>query len=122
MPDTLTLPTVTGGPHTVPELMTAGGRGWDVSRGTPAPVAVPSGFRVDVSLPGHRVRQPRTPRTGAVAWDASSCARSATKRRGHGTHTGILVATHDGRAFYSALGRTVHSPVSGAFARGPGLS
>ncbi|MCX4390402.1 GNAT family N-acetyltransferase [Micromonospora peucetia] len=41
---------------------------------------------------------------------------------GHGTHTGILVATHDGRAFYSALGWTVHSPVSGAFARGPGLS
>ncbi|WP_433393455.1 GNAT family N-acetyltransferase [Micromonospora sp. KLBMP9576] len=56
MPDTLTRPAVTGGPHAVPELMTAWVRGWAVSRGTPAPVAVPGGFRVDVGLPGHRVR------------------------------------------------------------------
>ncbi|WP_199853926.1 GNAT family N-acetyltransferase [Plantactinospora sp. BB1] len=40
----------------VPELIMAWGRGWAVSRGTPAPVEVPGGFRVDVGLPGHRVR------------------------------------------------------------------
>ncbi|NBE83152.1 GNAT family N-acetyltransferase [Micromonospora rubida] len=56
MPDTLTRPAVAGPPHTVPELMTAWGRGWAVSRGTRPPVAVPGGFRVDVGLPGHRVR------------------------------------------------------------------
>ncbi|MEH0973128.1 GNAT family N-acetyltransferase [Micromonospora sp. CPCC 205546] len=47
---------VDGAPHTVPGLMTAWGSGWAVSRGTPAPVAIPGGFRVDVGLPGHRVR------------------------------------------------------------------
>lgn len=36
MPDTLTLPTVTGGPHTVPELMTAGGAA-GTSPGAPPP-------------------------------------------------------------------------------------
>ncbi|MFY1690571.1 GNAT family N-acetyltransferase [Plantactinospora sp. WMMB782] len=40
----------------VPELVMAWGRGWAVSRATPAPVEVPGGFRVDVGLPGHRVR------------------------------------------------------------------
>ncbi|RLK25113.1 FR47-like protein [Micromonospora sp. M71_S20] len=56
MPDALTRTAVDGSPHTVSELMTAWGRGWAVCRGTPAPVAVPGGFRVDVGLPGHRVR------------------------------------------------------------------
>ncbi|MBQ1073206.1 GNAT family N-acetyltransferase [Micromonospora sp. C31] len=56
MPDALTRTAVDGSPHTVSELMTAWGRGWAVSRGTPAPVAIPGGFRVDVGLPGHRVR------------------------------------------------------------------
>ncbi|MFI6517882.1 GNAT family N-acetyltransferase [Spirillospora sp. NPDC050679] len=31
-------------------------RGWTVSRATPAPVAVPGGYRVDVGLPGHLTR------------------------------------------------------------------
>jgi GNAT superfamily N-acetyltransferase len=34
----------------------AWGRGWAVSRGTPEPVAVAGGFRIDVGLPHHRVR------------------------------------------------------------------
>ncbi|MBF9132287.1 GNAT family N-acetyltransferase [Plantactinospora sp. S1510] len=42
--------------YSVPELTMAWGRGWAVSRGTSAPVGVPGGFRVDVGLPGHRVR------------------------------------------------------------------
>ncbi|MGZ3143897.1 GNAT family N-acetyltransferase [Lentzea chajnantorensis] len=31
-------------------------RGWALSRGTPAPVEEPDGYRIDVGLPGHRVR------------------------------------------------------------------
>ncbi|ANZ39211.1 GNAT family N-acetyltransferase [Lentzea guizhouensis] len=31
-------------------------RGWALSRGTPAPVEEPDGYRVDVGLPAHRVR------------------------------------------------------------------
>ncbi|WP_231950674.1 GNAT family N-acetyltransferase [Allokutzneria albata] len=30
--------------------------GWALTRGTPAPVEEPDGYRVDVGLPGHRVR------------------------------------------------------------------
>lgn len=30
--------------------------GWAISRGTPAPVEIPGGYRIDVGLPGHRVR------------------------------------------------------------------
>ena len=30
--------------------------GWALSRGTPDPVAEPDGYRIDVGLPGHRVR------------------------------------------------------------------
>lgn len=38
------------------ELVMAWGRGWTITRNTPAPVVIPGGFRVDVGLPGHRVR------------------------------------------------------------------
>ncbi|MEV8437744.1 GNAT family N-acetyltransferase [Actinosynnema sp. NPDC051121] len=31
-------------------------RGWALSRGTPDPVEEPDGYRIDVGLPGHRVR------------------------------------------------------------------
>ncbi|MFK3984972.1 GNAT family N-acetyltransferase [Micromonospora sp. NPDC050397] len=41
---------------TVPELVTAWGQGWAVSRNTEAPTGIPGGFRVDVGLPNHRVR------------------------------------------------------------------
>src|SRR5687768_6703571 len=30
--------------------------GWAISRGTPPPVEVPGGYRIDVRLPGHQVR------------------------------------------------------------------
>lgn len=48
--------TTTRAAHTIPELVMAWGRGWTVSRRTAPPVAVAGGFRVDVGLPGHRVR------------------------------------------------------------------
>ena len=38
------------------EILAAWVRGWAVSRGTPPPVEEPDGHRVDVGLPGHRVR------------------------------------------------------------------
>jgi GNAT superfamily N-acetyltransferase len=38
------------------EILGAWVRGWAVSRATPPPVAEPDGYRVDVGLPGHRVR------------------------------------------------------------------
>jgi GNAT superfamily N-acetyltransferase len=40
----------------LPDLVGEWVRGWTVSRSTPAPVAVPGGWRVDVGLPGHRRR------------------------------------------------------------------
>lgn len=40
----------------VPEVVMAWGRGWTVCRGTPGPVVVPGGFRVEVGQPGHRER------------------------------------------------------------------
>jgi GNAT superfamily N-acetyltransferase len=38
------------------EILEAWTRGWAVSRAAPPPVAEPDGCRVDVGLPGHRVR------------------------------------------------------------------
>ncbi|WP_410668171.1 GNAT family N-acetyltransferase [Amycolatopsis sp. cmx-4-68] len=38
------------------EILGAWVRGWAVSRATPPPVEEPDGHRVDVGLPGHRVR------------------------------------------------------------------
>lgn len=40
----------------VPDLVMAWGQAWTVSRGTPAPVPIVGGFRVEVGAPGHRVR------------------------------------------------------------------
>ncbi|GAA1527500.1 hypothetical protein GCM10009678_06450 [Actinomadura kijaniata] len=39
-----------------PEVVDDWVRGWTVSRGTSAPVAVPDGYRIDVGRPGHLVR------------------------------------------------------------------
>ncbi|XTZ16122.1 GNAT family N-acetyltransferase [Micromonospora echinospora] len=50
------VPAPGGGDPTLPELVMAWGRGWAACRGTPAPTAVPGGFRVEVGRPGHRVR------------------------------------------------------------------
>ena len=62
-------------------------RGWAVSRATPSPVAEPDGYRVDVGLPGHRVRYllhspaavPARARTAAApgTWLKTCGARSA---------------------------------------------
>ncbi|MFC6017615.1 GNAT family N-acetyltransferase [Plantactinospora solaniradicis] len=56
MPYAADLAATREGTYSVPELVMAWGRGWAVSRGTSAPVGVSGGFRVDVGLPGHRVR------------------------------------------------------------------
>jgi GNAT superfamily N-acetyltransferase len=37
-------------------LVRAWAEGWAISRGAPAPVEVPEGYRIDVSLPGHLKR------------------------------------------------------------------
>ncbi|MBO3743661.1 GNAT family N-acetyltransferase [Actinoplanes flavus] len=42
--------------NTVSDLVMAWGRGWAASRGVPAPVGVPGGWRAEVGLPGHRLR------------------------------------------------------------------
>jgi GNAT superfamily N-acetyltransferase len=188
--------------------------GWTISRNTPAPVRLPSGYRVDVGLPGHAVRyvlhaydaalvdglrrpdtwlkirgsvaldarwevQPQEylmttalssgagavppsyeltrTRRGAVidvtvtAADGSVAARGKAalagaaavfdqietsqqhRRRGlgrsvmtalssaaqhAGARTGVLVATEDGRALYTALGWTLSAPMTAAVSRG----
>ncbi|WP_410562317.1 GNAT family N-acetyltransferase [Amycolatopsis sp. cmx-4-61] len=38
------------------DILEAWVRGWAVSRATPPPVPEPDGYRIDVGLPGHRVR------------------------------------------------------------------
>ncbi|GAA4604230.1 GNAT superfamily N-acetyltransferase [Actinoplanes octamycinicus] len=43
-------------PDDLPNLMTAWVHGWATSRATPAPTAVPGGWRIHVGLPGHRIR------------------------------------------------------------------
>ncbi|MEV6272420.1 GNAT family N-acetyltransferase [Kribbella sp. NPDC051936] len=188
--------------------------GWTISRNTPAPVRLPSGYRVDVGLPGHAVRyvlhaydaglvdglrspdtwlkirgevalearwevQPReylmTTRLSATravvppsyelthtqrgamldvtmtAADGSVAARGKAalagdaavfdqietspehRRRGlgrsvmtalasaaqyAGATAGVLVATEDGRALYTALGWTLDAPMTAAVSRG----
>jgi ribosomal protein S18 acetylase RimI-like enzyme len=188
--------------------------GWAISRATAAPVRIPTGYRIDVGLPGPAVRyvlstydanlvagqhqpdtwlkicsqvsldppwqvQPaeylmtnrlsetpaaiappyrlQTVRRGSVVdvvvWteDGTTAARGKAaligqaavfdqietnprhRRRGlgravmralsvaaqyAGATTGVLVATEDGRALYSALGWTLSSPVTAAVSRG----
>ncbi|TCC39504.1 GNAT family N-acetyltransferase [Kribbella sindirgiensis] len=188
--------------------------GWTISRGTPAPVKVRSGYRVDVGLPGHQVRyvlptydaglvdglgepdtwlkicgqvslgvpwqvqpveylmsRPLASAGASVAAsyeltsvrrdsvvdvvvraaDGSVAARGKAaltgeaavfdqietspqhRRRGlgrsvmaalsaaaqyAGANTGVLVATEDGRALYTALGWTLESPMTAAVSRG----
>ncbi|MFC7546217.1 GNAT family N-acetyltransferase [Plantactinospora sp. GCM10030261] len=60
-----------GAVPSIPDLVTAWGQGWVVSRGAPAPVVVPGGFRVDVGLPGHRSRHV------LHSYDAGSLSRLA---------------------------------------------
>lgn len=188
--------------------------GWAISRSTAAPVKIPSGYRIDVGLPGHKVRyvlptydvglvsrlgEPDTwlkicgqvslsplwqvqpleylmtrPLTStapnvAASYELKSVRRGSLvdvvvnaadgsvaasgkaaltgeaavfdqietspqhQRRGlgrsvmaalsaaaqyAGASTGVLVATEDGRALYSALGWTLESPMTAAVRRG----
>lgn len=188
--------------------------GWAISRSTAAPVQIPGGYRIDVGLPGHRVRyvlptydaglvdglgeadtwlkicghvalgspwqvQPleylmtsqltAAPVTVAASYELQSTRRNCIvevivtaadgsvaargkaaltgeaavfdqietdpqhRRRGlgrtvmsalstsaqdAGATTGVLVATEDGRALYTALGWTLHSPMTAAVSRG----
>lgn len=79
---------------TTDELVMAWGRGWAVSRRTPAPVPVPGGFRVDVGLPGHRVRHV------LHSWDAASLGRLGRALTVPGSW---IKAAGDPAAFHAAL-------------------
>lgn len=69
------------------DILGAWVRGWAVSRATPPPVSEPDGYRIDVGLPGHRVRHllhspaavPARARTAAApgTWLKTCGARSA---------------------------------------------
>ncbi|WP_422770983.1 hypothetical protein ACN28C_30760 [Plantactinospora sp. WMMC1484] len=76
------------------ELVMTWGRGWAVSRGTPAPVEVPGGFRVEVGSPGHRVRHV------LHTYDADSLGRLARELTAPGHW---IKAVGDPAEFRSAL-------------------
>ena len=48
-------------------LVRAWADGWAISRGTPAPIEVPEGYRIDVGLPGHLTRYVLPTHTPALA-------------------------------------------------------
>ncbi|UOZ09276.1 GNAT family N-acetyltransferase [Amycolatopsis sp. WQ 127309] len=71
------------------ETWEAWARGWAVSRAAPPPVEEPDGHRVDVGLPGHRVRYLlRTPDT--VAARARSVAEPGTWLKTCGPREAVL--------------------------------
>lgn len=71
------------------DLLGAWVRGWAVSRAVPAAVAEPDGFRVDVGLPGHRVRYLlRSPQ--AVAPRARTVAEPGTWLKTCGGREAVL--------------------------------
>ena len=78
----------------LPDLMTAWCRGWTVSRGTPAPVEIPGGLRVDVGQPNHRVRHV------LHSYDPSTLARRGRELTAPGTW---IKASGDPVAFRAAL-------------------
>ncbi|MET8846491.1 GNAT family N-acetyltransferase [Amycolatopsis sp. NPDC004625] len=64
-------------------------RGWAVSRATPPPVPEPDGYRVDVGLPGHRVRYLlRAP--AAVSARAATVAAPGTWLKTAGSRAEVL--------------------------------
>lgn len=74
---------------TAMDILGAWARGWAVSRAVPEPVAEPDGFRVDVGLPGHRVRYLlRSP--SAVATRARTAAEPGTWLKTCGTRDAVL--------------------------------
>ncbi len=71
------------------EILRAWVHGWAVSRATPPPVDEPDGHRVDVGLPGHRVRYLlRSPAT--VATRAAAVASPGTWLKTCGSRPAVL--------------------------------
>ncbi|MEV6879039.1 GNAT family N-acetyltransferase [Amycolatopsis sp. NPDC051128] len=71
------------------EILAAWVRGWAVSRAAPPPIDEPDGHRVDVGLPGHRVRYLlRTPST--VARRARTVAAPGTWLKTCGARDAVL--------------------------------
>jgi len=71
------------------DILGAWVRGWAVSRAVPPPVAEPDGYRVDVGLPGHRVRYLlRSPST--VATRARTVAAPGTWLKTCGGRSEVL--------------------------------
>ena len=71
------------------DILGAWVRGWVVSRAVPEPVVEPDGFRVDVGLPGHRVRYLlRSP--PAVAARARTVAEPGTWLKTCGERSAVL--------------------------------
>ncbi|MEV4051429.1 GNAT family N-acetyltransferase [Amycolatopsis sp. NPDC049688] len=73
------------------DILGAWVRGWAVSRATPAPVPEPDGYRIDVGLPGHRVRYLlRSP--PAVVSRARTAAAPGTWLKTCGARPAVLAA------------------------------
>ncbi|MEV6829194.1 GNAT family N-acetyltransferase [Amycolatopsis sp. NPDC051102] len=71
------------------DILGAWVRGWAVSRATPPPVSEGDGYRVDVGLPGHRVRYLlRSP--AAVASRARTVAEPGTWLKTCGSRSAVL--------------------------------
>ncbi|MGW3966473.1 GNAT family N-acetyltransferase [Amycolatopsis sp. NPDC005003] len=71
------------------DILEAWVRGWAVSRATPAPVTEADGYRVDVGLPGHRVRYLlRSP--AAVSARAREAAAPGTWLKTCGSRSAVL--------------------------------
>jgi hypothetical protein len=71
------------------EILGAWVRGWAVSRAAPEPVPEPDGYRIDVGLPGHRVRYLlRSP--VAVAARARTVASPGTWLKTCGSRSAVL--------------------------------
>lgn len=87
---------MTGDHHAydLPALVTAWVHGWALSRRVPAPAAIPGGHRVDVGLPGHRVRRV------LHTYDAEALARLALEHAEPGTW---IKAGGDADEFHAAL-------------------
>ncbi|GHG05971.1 MULTISPECIES: GNAT family N-acetyltransferase [Amycolatopsis] len=73
------------------EILGSWVRGWAVSRATPAPVTEPDGYRVDVGLPGHRVRY-LLHSPAAVAARARTVAAPGTWLKTCGARSSVLAS------------------------------
>lgn len=71
------------------------------------------GYRLDVGLPGHRVRYV-LPEMASVAHRVVM-GRPAEAAAAAGAKRAVLVATEEGRALYLALGWSVAAEISAAY-------